>query len=147
MGPRVAFFADCYNDVNGVALTSRRFTQFARDSGRPFLLVRDGAAGRSISTGGFTEIEVACSALHARVERDLAFDLLFPRHLARLTQAVREFRADLIHVTSPGHIGLLGAMVAHRLGLPMAASWHTNIHEYSGRRLDRKLRWCPPTAR
>jgi glycosyltransferase involved in cell wall biosynthesis len=57
-----------------------------------------------------------------------------------------------VHVTSPGHIGLLGALVAYRLGIPLVASWHTNIHEFGARRLDHMIRWLPdawrrPTAK
>ena len=47
----------------------------------------------------------------------------------------REFRPDVVHVTGPSDIGQMGALIAHRLGVPIAASWHTNLHEYAERRL------------
>jgi glycosyltransferase involved in cell wall biosynthesis len=70
------------------------------------------------------------------LEHDLAFDLLFPRHLKGLQKAVARFQPDLIHVTGPGHAGFLGALVAHRLGVPLVASWHTNVHEFAACRLE-----------
>ena len=40
-------------------------------------------------------------------------------------------------------MGLLGAYLAHRMHLPLAASWHTNVHEYAARRADWLLRLLP----
>ncbi|MGC2617812.1 MAG: glycosyltransferase, partial [Acidobacteriaceae bacterium] len=37
-------------------------------------------------------------------------------------------------VTGPSECGLLGAWVAHELRVPLAASWHTNVHEYAAKR-------------
>lgn len=38
---------------------------------------------------------------------------------------------------------MLGAGLAHHLELPLAASWHTNIHEYAARRSEWFLRLLP----
>src|SRR5580698_7669116 len=51
-----------------------------------------------------------------------------------MLRAVRAFRPDVIHVTGPSECGLLGAWVAHVLDVPLAASWHTNVHEYAAKR-------------
>lgn len=40
---------------------------------------------------------------------------------------------------------MTGALVAHELKVPLVASWHTNLHEFAGRRL-RKLARILPTA-
>jgi glycosyltransferase involved in cell wall biosynthesis len=49
----------------------------------------------------------------------------------------------LIHITGPSEVGILGAGLAHHLRLPLAASWHTNVHEYASRRADWFLRLLP----
>jgi glycosyltransferase involved in cell wall biosynthesis len=36
---------------------------------------------------------------------------------------------------------MLGAILAYDLGIPLVASWHTNIHEFAARRLEPKLQW------
>ena len=36
-------------------------------------------------------------------------------------------------------MGVLGFWVSNRMGVPMAASWHTNLHEYAGRRVYKAL--------
>jgi phosphatidylinositol alpha 1,6-mannosyltransferase len=56
---------------------------------------------------------------------------------------VKGFGAEVVHVTGPGDVGILGAWVAHSLHLPLIASWHTNLQEYAERRVDRLLGWMP----
>jgi glycosyltransferase involved in cell wall biosynthesis len=44
-------------------------------------------------------------------------------------------------------MGMLGAWMAHELRIPLVASWHTNVHEYAGRRLEKLLSFLPaPTV-
>jgi len=55
------------------------------------------------------------------------------------------FKPDLIHMTGPSEIGMLAAGLAAALHLPLAASWHTNVHEYAARRSEWFLRHLPKT--
>jgi glycosyltransferase involved in cell wall biosynthesis len=78
-----------------------------------------------------------------RMEKDLRFDPLFWRYTDEIARQLRAFRPDVIHVTGPSELGMLGAYFAWRLGVPLAASWHTNLHEYSARRLGWLTRSMP----
>ena len=84
----------------------------------------------------FQTLELPRSFAAVGIEKDLAFDPLFGRHLTRVERALYRFRPDIIHITGPSELGLLGAWFAHELGIPLAASWHTNVHEYAARRLN-----------
>ena len=53
------------------------------------------------------------------------------------------YRPDVIHVTSPGEFGQLGAYLAHRMHVPLVASWHTNLHQFAARRLRKLLDFLP----
>jgi glycosyltransferase involved in cell wall biosynthesis len=53
----------------------------------------------------------------------------------------------LVHITGPGDFGILGFWAAHSLGIPLVASWHTNLHEYAGRRLDKCFSYLPTALR
>jgi len=44
-------------------------------------------------------------------------------------------------------VGQLGALVAHKLKVPLAASWHTNLHQYAGQRTTAMLSWFPESLR
>jgi phosphatidylinositol alpha 1,6-mannosyltransferase len=68
---------------------------------------------------------------------------VFLRHIPLMSEVLERFQPDLIHVTGPSDIGVLGAWLSHYLRLPLAASWHTNLHEYAARRADWFLRLLP----
>src|SRR5262249_13901341 len=52
-----------------------------------------------------------------------------------------------IHIIGPGDLGILGAAIAARLKVPLAASWHTNLHEYAAKRVARAGFWLPSGVR
>lgn len=132
--PRVAFFTDSYHEANGVALTSRQFAGHARSHYYPFFSVHAGPKDEHWKRGTFETYEISHSNALLNLEHDLRFDLKFWRHRQGLRRALAAFRPDLVHVTGPGHLGLLGVMVAKDLKVPLVASWHTNVHEFGARR-------------
>jgi phosphatidylinositol alpha 1,6-mannosyltransferase len=81
------------------------------------------------------------------LEKDVSFDLLFLCYRRRVRELLKTFRADLVHITGPSGMGMLGAFVAYDLKLPMVASWHTNIHEFGARRLSKTLSFLPSGER
>lgn len=141
MAPRIAFFTDSFHEVNGVALTSREFVRFAQRQKWPLFSVHAGPETRFWRDGQLETFEVANSLLTIKLERDLWFDMLFIRHRAAIRRELARFSPQVIHVTGPSHAGILGALLAYELKVPLAASWHTNLHEFAGRRLQRKLTW------
>jgi phosphatidylinositol alpha 1,6-mannosyltransferase len=142
--PRVAYFPDSFHEVNGVAHTSRHFEAFARRRNIPFLCVRAGdREQRFTQDGNVWTLELPRGVFSFALEKDLRFDPAFPRHIPLIEDALARFKPDLIHVTGPSEVGMLGAGLAHALDLPLAASWHTNVHEYAARRSERFLRWLP----
>lgn len=133
---RVAYFADSFHEVNGMARTSRELDAFAHRSGHPFLCVRAGKTTRTAQEGAHYVLELRRSETTSiPVESDLSFDPLLGRHLLRVRNALRRFRPDLIHVTGPGDIGLMGVYFAFHYQIPLAASWHNNLHELASHRL------------
>lgn len=139
--PRVAYFPDSFHEVNGVAHTSRHFEAFARRRGLHFLCVRAGDRPQSyLDDGNLSTLELKRGPLSFALDKDLRFDAAFVRHLPVIARTVRAFRPDLVHITGPSEVGMLGALVAHHLRLPLAASWHTNVHEYAARRSVKFLR-------
>jgi glycosyltransferase involved in cell wall biosynthesis len=142
--PRVAFFPDSFHEVNGVALTCRSLDQFARRKGLPLFSCHAGPETRIFTEGSVTTCELSLSPVGFGLESDLRFDLLFARHRKLVEGALRVFQPGLVHITGPSHTGILGALSAHALNIPIVASWHTNIHEYGRRRLEHLLGFLPP---
>jgi len=144
--PRVSYFPDSFHEVNGVAHTSRHFEAFARRRNLPFLCVRAGDRPQAlIEDGNVLTLELPRGVLSFALEKDLRFDPAFLRHVPLIQETLDRFRPDLVHITGPSEVGILGAGLAHNLGLPLAASWHTNVHEYAARRSGWFLRYLPPS--
>ncbi len=142
--PRVALFPDSFHEVNGVAHTSRHFVAFARQRNLPFLCVRAGQRLQPLEeTGRVWTLDLPRGYFSIPLEKDLSFDPAYMRHLPAITEALERFNPDLIHITGINEIGLLGAVLARHYGLPLVASWHTNVHEYAARRSGWLLRLLP----
>ncbi len=134
--PRVAYFPDSFHEVNGVAHTSRNFVAYAERHGLPFLCVRAGSRPNAFEqTGELRTLELKRSVGSVRMEKDLEFDTLFWRHGEVIRRELERFRPDVIHITGPSELGMFGAYFAWEMGVPLAASWHTNLHEYAARRM------------
>ncbi|MFP5227201.1 MAG: glycosyltransferase [Acidobacteriota bacterium] len=144
---RVAYFPDSFHEVNGVAHTSRHFEDFARRRNFPFLCVRAGERGTPLATeGNLTTLELPRGVLSIPLEKDLKFDPAWLRHIPMIAATVLRFRPDVIHITGPSELGLIGAALAVLLRIPLAASWHTNVHEYAATRAHWLFDLLPPAS-
>ncbi len=133
---RVAYLPDSFHEVNGVAHTSRNFIAYAQRHNLPFLCIRAGNRPQAFEqTGELRSLELRRSRASIRMEKDLDFDLLFFRHVHSIDRELKRFRPDIIHITGPSELGLFGAYFAREHNIPLAASWHTNVHEYAARRM------------
>ena len=135
--PRVAFFTDSYAEANGVARLSRELERYAAAHGAPLLCVYGGEASSLTTQGSVTQCQLRRSRASVRLESDLTFDPVFWRHYRRAERAVRAFAPDILHITGPSDVGQLGALLGHRLSIPMVGSWHTNVHQYAALRASR----------
>jgi glycosyltransferase involved in cell wall biosynthesis len=142
--PRVAFFPDSFHEVNGVAHTARQFEAFARRRNLPFLCVRAGDRAQAVTEeGNVWTLELPRGILSVPLEKDLRFDPVFLRHVPLIGEVLERFQPEVIHITGPSEVGILGAGLAQLLNVPLAAGWHTNLHEYLVRRSDFLLRLLP----
>ena len=145
---RIALFSDSYHEANGVARTTAAIEASARKQGIPLLSVHAGPETRLVHDGSIVRLDLKRSSLLSfGLEHDLRFDLAMWRYASRVAKALRWFAPDVLHVTGPGDVGQLGAYLGRRLKIPIAASWHTNLHQYVSKRLPfgRKA-WCEAKA-
>ncbi len=124
--PKIAVFTDTYFDTNGIVSILERLERWALATGRDVTIVT--ASGESeIRRAGFVN-------LPAIVEFDLPiyrdYRLHFPSCLSVLELAEKE-GYDLIHVTTPGPVGISALLAARLLGIPLVGSYHTQVPEYA----------------
>lgn len=144
---RVALFTDSFHEVNGAAYTFRQYQAFAEGRGLPLLVVHSGAEARCFQRGSVTTMELKRSAATFAVDVDFGFDSLLWRYWRRIGEALAAFRADVVHIISPGDFSVLGACWAHKLRIPIVASFHTNLHQFASARLQKTLRRVPARPR
>src|SRR5438045_6702772 len=119
--PRVAYFPDSFHEINGVAHTSRHFEAFARRRNLPFLCVRAGDRAQDLTEHGQVwTLELPRSFLSFALEKDLRFDPAFLRHIPLIDQVLGRFKPDLIHITGPSEVGMMGAALASNFNVPLA---------------------------
>jgi phosphatidylinositol alpha 1,6-mannosyltransferase len=139
--PRVAFLPDTFHEVNGVAHTSRHLEAFARRRQRTFLSIHGGSSLECSNDGPVRIVQLRRGPLRISLDANLDYDLALMRYNRRVRNELSSFGAELIHVTGPGDFGTVGCYLAWRLKLPLLISWHTSLHEYAGRRVERLLKF------
>ena len=136
---RAVFMPDTFHEVNGVAHTSRQLEAFARRQQIPFLSIHCGPVVERLDDGAVTILQLKRGRAKLGLDANLDYDPLLFRYARRLQVEIQKFGAELIHITGPGDMGTLGWYLAKKLRLPLVISWHTSLHEYAGRRLERVL--------
>jgi phosphatidylinositol alpha 1,6-mannosyltransferase len=144
---RVALFTDSFEEANGVATFCQQFAAYALHRNLPFLCVRSSACTQSTQDQSVTTLELKRSRAAFPIDYEFRCDPLLSRYKSWIVAQLRLFQPDLVHITGPGDFGILGFWAAHSLGIPLAASWHTNLHEYAGRRLDKLCSRLPASWR
>jgi len=121
---RVALFTDNdFDKVNGVTTTLRAVLRHAPPDLQP-----------RIYTLADLEVREREYLALASPGMGIPFYREMKMYLPRPAALLREARADrvaLVHVTTPGPMGLAARGVARRLGVPMAGSFHTHLAEYA----------------
>jgi len=141
--PRVAYFPCVYHEIDGVGKTAREFEAFARRHEIPFFMVHSGRCNEITTEGSVTRVQLKRGPVRFPLDRTHDYDLLFLRHYRRVEALLREFRPDVVQISGPSDVGTLGAMFAHKMKIPLAASWQTNLHEFSRRRAAAALSFLP----
>lgn len=145
--PRVAFFPDSYLEVNGAAMTCRRLTGFARKRGYPFLCVYAAEKTAKTTDGSVINLALKRSPISIPIDGGLKYDALFNRHLKLVEKTLDEFKPDVLHLTGVNDVSIIAAILAYKRRLPLIGSWHTNVHEFAAKRLDKLFSFLPEKMR
>ncbi|MBI1191240.1 MAG: glycosyltransferase [Tepidisphaera sp.] len=122
---RVMLFTDTLGDVNGVA-------RFIRNSAACAL-----ARGERLEVVTSTNFEIPEVANIRNFEPVMArpmpkypnLEIVWPPR-REMMRAAREFGPDVIHVSTPGSVGMVGRAAARELGVPLVGVYHTDFPAY-----------------
>ena len=122
---RALVFTDTFDETNGVAGTMRRL---AAEGERGAVPVRVATAraepGASPSVITFAPDWTLPLPTYERLE------LRFPL-LTDVLVCVEAERPDVVHVATPGPVGVCGLVAARLLGIPVIGSYHTELGPYA----------------
>jgi glycosyltransferase involved in cell wall biosynthesis len=120
---KIAIFTDTYiPQVNGVAKTLNRFTNFLNEHGHSFHVFAPEDYGLS-STENVTRLKAMPFKIYPECK------ISFP-NLSKMKKTLKEFNPDIIHLATPFTIGLCGLHIAKKMKIPLVASYHTNFDHY-----------------
>jgi len=133
--PRVALFADTFHETNGAANFLRRLVNFSREKNYEFLCIRSGDETKFYKQGSVSFLDLKRGRASIPLDGALKFDPLLWKYKSLVKQTLQTFAPNVIHVTGLNDISQFGYYFAHFKKLPAVATWHTNAHEYAGKRL------------
>jgi glycosyltransferase involved in cell wall biosynthesis len=121
---RIALFTDTFvPEVNGVARTLKRFTDFLEK--------------KQIEYKVFAPETPENDLFAAHIHRFTSFRFfLYPEcrialpNIIQIKEELQKFKPHLIHVATPFNIGLCGLHFAKKLQIPIVGSYHTDFDQY-----------------
>jgi glycosyltransferase involved in cell wall biosynthesis len=127
---KVALFTDTFDDVNGVSRFVRDMGRLAHESGRELTVLTSTPPDEL----KFGDVEMPFRQNFAPlVSRPMPYysdlKINIPPVLEILEWADRQ-QFDVIHVSTPGPMGLLGLLAAKMLRAPVLATYHTDFPAY-----------------
>ncbi len=133
--PRVALFADTFHETNGAANFLRRLTAYAREKNHEFLCIRSGDETKFYTDGSVSFLDLKRGRASIPLDGALRYDPFLWKHKNLVKKTLENFAPNVIHVTGLNDISQFGYYFAHYKKISAVATWHTNAHEYAGKRL------------
>ena len=123
--PRVALFVDAPEHLSGVAVTISNWVHQAEAQGLNLTVL---TAGKG-SLPNAVEFQPAGTL---ELKKYAGMNLHMPQVTEVMEYMLRE-SYDMIHISTPGPMGMLGLLAARSLGLPVSGTYHTDFPRYSVR--------------
>jgi glycosyltransferase involved in cell wall biosynthesis len=123
--PRALVFTDTFTETNGVAGTMRRLA--AATGGGELEATVVTALPRPTSAPGLISFLPEWGLPLPGYE---AIELRFPSLTEVLARVERE-EPDVVHLATPGPVGVCGLVAARLLGIPVVGSYHTELAPYA----------------
>jgi len=124
---RIAVFTDTYDEINGVAMVYRKLVDYCVGNNIQLELFALSNV-TSVEEKNNVKIHRIKTLLPMEIQPDLSFDLVWLN--PKLVTYFRRNKFDLIHVATPGTMGLNALLLSKIYKIPIIATYHTHIPEY-----------------
>lgn len=121
---KIAIFTDTFfPDVNGVARTLNRFTQYLETQGYSYKVFAPNSENNEYVSDHIHRLKSLSFFLYPECR------IAFPNFL-QIKSEIERFSPDLIHVATPFTVGLSGVYYAKKFNIPIVGSYHTDFSDY-----------------
>lgn len=128
-GVRIMHFTDTYLPRRDGVVTSLRTLRAAQAAAGHDVHCVVPAHGDQQDEPGLLRLPaLACGVADLRLAR---WPLATRGSREGLVADLAAYRPDVVHVHTPGPAGLLGVLLADRLGVPLVQTYHTDLHAYA----------------
>ncbi len=124
-------FTDTLGDVNGVSRFIQNMARQALERGRPM----DVVASTSFPIPELPNLFNFAPVLATRMPKYEQLELVLPP-VVKMLRFAGERRPDVIHISTPGPVGLVGLAAARMLRVPVVGVYHTDFPAYIERLFD-----------
>lgn len=121
--PRVALFVDAPEHLSGVAVTIGHWTAQAAARGLDLTIHTAG----EVNLPGAVEFQPMGTL---QLKNYAGMNLHVPQ-VQEVLAYMRTAEFDMVHISTPGPMGLLGLLAARTLGLPVSGTYHTDFPRYA----------------
>ena len=122
---RVVLFTDTLGDVNGVSRFIRNAADLALSTQRDFTVL----TSTNFAIPRQSNIINCAPIVATKMPKYENLELVLPP-FRELLRAATALRPTVIHISTPGSVGLAGRIIASRLRVPVAGVYHTDFPAY-----------------
>ena len=123
---RIAYVTEVFlPKIDGITVTLTHLLEYLRERGHESIMF---APKGSIASYAGTEV-----IGRASVRTPFYPELLVALPLARVEKELLKFKPDLVHLVNPTSLGLAGMRAARKNGIPVVASYHTDMPGFARR--------------
>jgi glycosyltransferase involved in cell wall biosynthesis len=128
---KVLQFTDTLGDVNGVSRFIQNVAKLAHESGRDLTVV----TSTRFKVPDYPNIKNFEPVFAMPMPKYEQLDTVLPP-LLRMLRWADEQRPDVIHISTPGAVGLIGYIAAKMLRVPVVGTYHTDFPSYVDKLFD-----------
>ncbi|KIY21243.1 MULTISPECIES: glycosyltransferase family 4 protein [Mesobacillus] len=121
---KIAFFTDTfYPEINGVARTLKRFTDYLTTHGHLVKVFAPDNPREEYVPAHIHRFKSASFFLYPECR------IAFPNYF-KIKGELEKFEPDLIHIATPFNLGMMGVYFAKKMNIPLVGSYHTDFDQY-----------------
>jgi len=128
---RVSLFTDTLGDVNGVCRFIQNVAHQANETGRDLQVI----TSTSFETPAWDNIFNFRPVFATKMPKYEQLEVVLPP-LMKMLRHVDRHQPDVIHISTPGPVGLIGFLAAKMLRVPVLGVYHTDFPAYVDRLFD-----------